>query len=64
MYSNIQKKNQIINEFSLWLFDTYEFLGNAQIIKIISRANQILEDSCEYDYLGHKVLFNEITGGF
>jgi len=62
MYSNICTKQDILNSFNLWLYDTYDWMGQKQINKIMSKADEILEDNGEYDYLGHRNLYKQIVG--
>ena len=55
-------KQDILINFRMWLWDRYDWLGHDQIDKIMAKADQILEDSAEYDYLGHRNLYNQIIG--
>jgi hypothetical protein len=60
--SNICTKQDILNGFNLFLWDRYDWLGHDQIDKIMAKADQILEDDSNYDYLGHRNLYNQIIG--
>lgn len=62
MYSNINTKQEILEDFNLWLLDRYDWIGLDQIAKIMSKADEILEDKAEYDYRGHWNLYKEIVG--
>lgn len=60
--SNIATKQDILNGFKLWLYDHYDWMGYDQINKIVDKADQLLEDDSNYDYLGHRNLYNQIIG--
>lgn len=62
MYSNICSKQEILEGFDLWLWDKYDWMGFDQLNKIIIKANEILEDNIDYDYMGHRNLYNQIMG--
>jgi hypothetical protein len=61
MYSNICTKEQIIEQFNLWLLHDSE-LDKEFLNQIIAKANLLLEDGGLYDYRGHQVLLNQLQG--
>ena len=62
MYSNLHTKQEILEDFNLFLLDKYGWMGFNQIDKMMSKANEILQDGAEYDYRGHWNLYKEIVG--
>ena len=60
--SNICTKKEILISFNLWLYDCFDWIGHDQINKIMDKADKLLEDDSNYDYLGHKNLYNQIIG--
>jgi hypothetical protein len=62
MYSNLCSKKEILEDFNLWLLDRYDWMGFDKIDKILAKADEILEDNTEYDYMGHRNLYNQIIG--
>jgi len=63
---NTCTKQEVLEHFDLWLWERYNYLGFDQLNKIILKADEILSDSDDLDYyadVGHRVLYNAITGG-
>ena len=65
MLTNICTKKEVLEHFNLWLLSKYDWRGLDYCNKIMTRADELLnEDLDYYADAGHRVLYNVITGGF